>query len=78
MVGSYAQLASGRCFAVKAYSTGVCWHVRRMVDHRGMLDNLAALLQALPPSRAARKETRRMHQQGGLGDAVLVRVPRNI
>lgn len=49
-------------------------YVRRMVDHRGMLDDLAALLRALPPSRAVRKETRRMEQQAGLGGAALVRV----
>lgn len=39
-----------------------------------MLDELAALLRALPPSRAVRKETRRMEQQAGLGGAALVRI----
>lgn len=48
--------------------------VCRMMDHRGMLDDLAALLRVLPPSRAARQETRRMEQQAGLGGAALVRM----
>ena len=33
------------------------------MDARGKLDELAALLRALPPSRAARRETRRMELQ---------------
>ena len=36
-----------------------------MVDNRGQLEELAALLQALGPSRAARRETRRMEHQAG-------------
>jgi len=47
-----------------------------MVDYRGKLEELAALLRALPPSRAARRETRRMEQQAGLGAAALVRSPK--
>jgi hypothetical protein len=45
-----------------------------MIEHRGVVDDLAALLRALPPSRAARKETRRMEQQAGLGGVALVRM----
>ena len=51
--------------------------VCRMLDHRGMLDDLASLLRALPSSRAARQETRRMEQQAGLGGVALVRMTRD-
>ena len=42
-----------------------------MVDYRGKLEELAALLRALPPSRAARRETRRMEHQAGLSGGAM-------